>query len=54
MPRKKKEVIVEDDPTRFAIKAPSEKDGLMELHARLVELNVHSISDLENLIARAE
>lgn len=32
----------------------SEKERLLRLYQTLKDLNVHSISDLENLIARAE
>ncbi len=32
----------------------SEKDKLLKLYETLKALNIHSISDLENLISRAE
>lgn len=53
---KKKEPIVVGHETVVepAIYKLSEKDELLALYAKLKELNVRSISDLENLIARAE
>lgn len=47
--RKKKEVVEE-------VVAPvqSEKERLLELYDQLKAYNIRSISDLENLIARAE
>ena len=33
---------------------PAEKERLLGLYQTLLDLNIHSISDLENLIARTE
>ena len=63
MARKKKEESVEEEVVELedAVQSPvlppqgkSEKERLLELHKTLKDLSINSISDLENLIARAE
>ena len=55
MPRKKKleegEVAPEVIETCTDCPEKTEKEKLLELHAKLVELGIHSIGDLENKIA---
>jgi len=51
---KKTKVRLAPTPTIPEIKAKSEKERLLELYQTLKDLNINSISDLENLIARAE
>ena len=51
---KKTKVKLAPTPTIPEIKAKSEKEVLLELYQTLKDLNVRRISDLENLISRAE
>ena len=53
-PRKTIEVPIEIPEDIFDVKVKSEKEKLLELYEQLKALKIHSISDLENLIARAE
>lgn len=56
MPRPKKVELreeAEDLSTNAAEEAAAHKEYLQDLHQQLKDLNVRSISDLENLIARA-
>lgn len=55
MPRKKsiKQEVAEELEIAAEVAAPSEKERLLALYQTLKELNIRSISDLENLIARA-
>lgn len=43
-----------ETPTPPTDKVKSEKEKLLDLYQTLKDLNIRSISDLENLIARAE
>ena len=49
---KKKEQIVEAPQGEKTTPQKSEKEKLLELYQTLKDLNVRSIGDLENLIAR--
>ena len=51
--KKIEEVKVEPKVAEVVIPPKSEKEKLLELYEVLKALNVRSISDLENLIARA-
>lgn len=44
----------EDGMVPFTPHVPSEKERLLVLYQQLKDLGIRSISDLENLIARAE
>ena len=51
------EPVIEEAPIAeevVIVPAPTEKDRLLALYQTLIDLNVRSISDLENLIARTE
>lgn len=52
MTRTKKEEAVQENVAVPTL--PSEKDRLLALYQTLKDLGIRSISDLENLIARAE
>jgi len=59
MAKKKTEPISVDDdglvtPTPTIPKGKTEKEKLLELYQQLKDLGIRSISDLENLIAKAE
>ena len=51
---KKIKVKLAPTPTISEIKVKSEKEVLLDLYKTLKSLGINSISDLENLIARAE
>jgi hypothetical protein len=50
MPKPKKVELMEE--AQEVVESVSEKDNLIAIHQTLKDLNIHSISDLENLIAR--
>ena len=54
MPRGRPKKVVETFSPVSEVKVKSEKEKLLELYEQLKALKIHSISDLENLIARAE
>lgn len=55
MPKKKEEKVEEVlQEVEIPVSENSEKDKLLALYQTLKDLGIRSISDLENLIARAE
>jgi len=52
MRKTKKEMV--EEVTGSGSKIPSEKERLLALYQELKDLGIRSISDLENLIAKAE
>lgn len=54
MPKKKLKIQVEPEEVSHETIEQSEKEMLQALRKQLADLRVNSISDLDNLIARAE
>lgn len=55
MPKPKKvELLDEAEAVLETVPVQSEKEKLLELYQTLQNLNIRSISDLENLIARTQ